>query len=92
VIRKATKYLEPIWCGRDNKPSLRAIIAIVIVSTFCTCGILDATAPGVAVDSQFYWACITGFTASLGLRVAQDLVKYNTKKGTEEQPSEDVPK
>jgi hypothetical protein len=33
-MKRLFKYLEPIWCGNDGKPSARTILAIVLCVDF----------------------------------------------------------
>lgn len=34
MIRKIFKYLETIWCSKDNKPSIRRLMSLYFVGLF----------------------------------------------------------
>ncbi len=79
-----------IFKGADGKWSIRAILAFITCIAFWSAGLLDATTPGVSVDSEFYWACVVLILGLIVTRALQYIAQIRGSKIIEES-KQDIP-
>lgn len=74
-MKKLINYLRTIWEGKDNKPSIRRLFAIVFLA-----GIIRMIERSYSIDCDIntealMWLCVT-LLALLGLTTVQNISEY----------------
>jgi len=74
-VKKLINYLRTIWEGKDNKPSIRRLFAIVFLV-----GIIRMIERSYSIDCDIntealMWLCVT-LLALLGLTTVQNISEY----------------
>lgn len=85
MVKTRTNILD-ILKGKDNKYSLRAIMAFLVGTVFSVCGVLDAIIKGMEVSEGFYWACVTLILGLISVRALEQVaaIKTGSKVSLEE--------
>ena len=83
-MKTKTNILD-IFKGKDDKYSLRAVMAFLVGTVFSTCGVLDASVKGMEVSEGFYWACVTVILGLISVRALEQVAAIRTGQSTVDQ-------
>lgn len=79
-----------IFKGKDNKYSLRAVMAFLVGTVFSVCGILDSCVKGMEVHESFYWSCVTIILGLISVRALEQVANIRAGiKNKEENVSQE---
>ena len=89
-MKTKTNILD-IFKGKDNRYSLRAVMAFLVGTVFSISGILDSSTKGVEVHDSFYWACVTVILGLISVRALEQVaaIRAGIKSNREEDVSQE---